>query len=125
MVVGGYVHADEVTVRVINKGKGKSDKEYLCMVRTVKGKLVVSHYDGSSRSRQHIRKLLNDFKGYQQSDGYCAYKVKVFECTEEVCLIACMAHIKRHFEMAPKKNKSMAEYALKNNTGDLSGRALS
>lgn len=116
MVVGGYVHADEVTVRVINKGKGKSDKEYLCMVRTVKGKLVVFHYDGSSRSRQHIRKLLKDFKGYQQSDGYCAYKVKVFECTEEVCLIACMA---------PKKNKSMAEHALKNNTGDLSGRALS
>lgn len=78
------------------------------MVRTVKEKLVVSHYDGGSRSGQNIRKLLNDFKGYRQIDGYCAYKV--FEGTE---------HIKRHFEMAPKKNKSMAEHALKNNTGDL------
>ena len=29
----GYVQVDETTVRVINKGKGKTDKEYLWMVR--------------------------------------------------------------------------------------------
>lgn len=53
LVVGcGYVQADETTVRVINKGKGKGDKEYLWMVRAVMEKLVISHYDDGSRSGQ-------------------------------------------------------------------------
>lgn len=112
LVVGcGYVQADETTVRVISKGKGKADKEYLWMVRAVMEKLVIFHYDDGSRSGQTIRKLLKDFKGYLQSDGYSAYNV--FEGTEEVCLIACLAHIRRHFEMALEENRSLAEHALK------------
>ena len=73
LVVGcGYVQADETTIRVISKGKGK---------------------------------------GYLQSDGYSAYNV--FEGTEGVCLIACLAHIRRHFETALEENRSLAEHALK------------
>lgn len=64
----------------------RQDKEYLWMVRAVMEKLVIFHYDDGSRSRQTIRKLLKDFKGYLQSDGYSAYNV--FEGTEGVCLIA-------------------------------------
>ncbi len=112
LVVGyGYVQADETTIRVISKKKGKGDKEYLWMVRAVMEKLVISHYDDGSRSRQTIRKLLKDFKGYLQSDGYSAYNV--FEGTEGVCLIACLDHIRRHFEMALEENRSLAEHALK------------
>lgn len=112
LVVGcGYVQADETTVRVISKEKGKADKEYLWMVRAVMEKLVIFHYDDGSRSGQTIRKLLKDFKGYLQSDGYSAYNV--FEGTEGVCLIACLAHIRRHFEMALEENRSLAEHALK------------
>lgn len=112
LVVGcGYVQADETTIRVISKGKGKADKEYLWMVRAVMEKLVIFHYDDGSRSGQTIRKLLKDFKGYLQSDGYSAYNV--FEGTEGVCLIACLAHIRRHFEMALEENRSLAEHALK------------
>ena len=89
LVVGcGYVQADETTVRVISKGKGKVDKEYLWMVRAVMEKLVIFHYDNGSRSGQTIKKLLKDFKGYLQSDGYSAYNV--FEGTEGVCFIACL-----------------------------------
>lgn len=112
LVVGcGYVQADETTVRVISKGKGKADKEYLWMVRAVMEKLVIFHDDDGSRSGQTIRKLLKDFKGYLQGDGYSAYNV--FEGTEGVCLIACLAHIRRHFEMALEENRSLAEHALK------------
>ena len=112
LVVGyRYVQADETTVRVISKGKGKADKEYLWMVRAVMEKLVIFHYDDGSRSGQTIRKLLKDFKGYLQSDGYSAYNV--FEGTEGVCLIACLAHIRHHFEMALEENRSLAEHALK------------
>ena len=74
-------------------------------------KLVIFHYDDGSRSGQTIRKLLKDFKGYLQRDGYSAYNV--FEGTEEVCLITCLAHIRRHFEMDLEENRSLAEHALK------------
>lgn len=56
----GYVQVDETTVRVINKGKGKTDKEYLWMVRAVMERLVIFHYDDGSRSGQTIRNLLKD-----------------------------------------------------------------
>ncbi len=107
----GYVQVDETTVRVINKGKGKTDKEYLWMVRAVMERLVIFHYDDGSRSGQTIRNLLKDFKGYLQSDGYSAYNA--FEGTKDVCLIACLAHIRRHMELALDENRSLAEYALK------------
>ena len=81
------------------------------MVRAVMEKLVIFHYDNGSRSRQTIRNLLKDFKGYLQSDGYSAYNA--FEATEGVCLIVCLAHIRRHMELALDENKSLAEYALK------------
>ena len=104
-----YVQAGGTTVRVISKGK--ADKEYLWMLKAVMEKLVIFHYDDGSRSGQTIRKLLKDFKGYLQSDGYSAYNV--FEGTEGVCLIACLAHIRRHFETALEENRSLAEHALK------------
>lgn len=107
----GYIQADETTVRVINKGKGKADKEYLWMVRAVMEKLVIFHYDDGSRSRQTIKNLLKDFKGYLQSDGYSAYNT--FVGNKDVCLIACLAHIRRHMELALDENKSLTEYALK------------
>lgn len=73
-VVGcNYVQADETTVRVINKGKRKADKEYLWMVKAVQEKWVIFHYDDGSRSGQTIKKLLEGFKGYLQSDSYSAY----------------------------------------------------
>ena len=81
----GYVQVDETTVRVINKGKGKTDKEYLWMVRAVMEKQVIFHYDDGSRSGQTIRNLLKDFKGYLQSDGYSAYNA--FDGTKDCALL--------------------------------------
>ena len=81
------------------------------MVRAVMERLVIFHYDDGSRSGQTIRNLLKDFKGYLQSDGYSAYNA--FDGTKDVCLIACLAHIRRHMELALDENRSLAEYALK------------
>ena len=81
------------------------------MVRAVMERLVIFHYDDGSRSGQTIRNLLKDFKGYLQSDGYSAYNA--FEGTKDVCLIVCLAHIRRHMELALDENRSLAEYALK------------
>ncbi len=74
-------------------------------------KLVIFNYDDGSRSGQTIKNLLKNFKGYLQSDGYSAYNT--FVGNKDVCLIACLAHIRRHMELALDENKLLVEYTLK------------
>jgi len=69
------------------------------------------HYDDGSRSGQTAETLLGTFEGYLQCDGYNAYNV--FLDKPQVCLVGCMAHIRRAFEKALDERKSLAEYALK------------
>ena len=105
-----YIQVDETTLPVINKQSHKAVKEYLWMVRSVMDELVFFYYDDGSRSQRTVMKLLKPFKGYLQSDGYAAYNV--FEGKEGVCLVACLAHIRRHYEEAKDENKELAKYAL-------------
>ena len=111
VLAADYIQADETTVPVINKEKQQADKEYLWMIRAVIERLVLFHYDNGSRSQQTVKNLLEPFKGYLQSDGYNAYNV--FEDKADVCLVACLAHIRRHIETALDENRSLAEHALK------------
>ncbi|WP_321335005.1 IS66 family transposase [uncultured Bacteroides sp.] len=106
-----YIQVDETTVDVINKEKSQTDKEYLWMTRAVMERLVFFHYDNGSRSQQTVKNLLEPFKGYLQSDGYSAYNV--FEEKAGVYLVACLAHIRRHFEGALEENRSLGEHVLK------------
>ncbi|MGL4853408.1 MAG: IS66 family transposase [Phocaeicola sp.] len=106
-----YIQVDETTVGVIDKEKRKSNKEYLWITRSVMDKLLFFHYDNGSRSHQTIRNLLKPFTGYLQSDGYSGYNL--FEETEGVCLVGCLAHIRRYFEKSLDENRALAEHALK------------
>lgn len=56
------------------------------------------------------RNLLEPFREYLQSDGYVA--CNDFEGKEGVCLVDCLAHIRRHYEISKEGNKSQAEYVL-------------
>ncbi|MCW1734250.1 IS66 family transposase, partial [Anaerorudis cellulosivorans] len=94
-------------LRIIHYAK----KEYLWMVRSVMKKLVFFHYDEGSRSGETACSLLKSFEGYLQSDGFSSYNV--FESNDRVCLVGCMAHIRRRYETALDENKTLAEYALK------------
>lgn len=67
-------------------------------------------YDELKMQVLAARNLLEPFKGYLQSDGYAAYNV--FEGKEGVCLVGCLAHIRRHYETAKEENKSQTEYVL-------------
>lgn len=111
VLASGYVQVDETTLPVIDLQSHQAKKEYLWVVRSVIDRQVFFHYDHGSRSGETVRKLLGSFKGYLQCDGYSAYNV--FEEKQEVCLIACMSHIRRSFEKALDEHKSLAEYALK------------
>lgn len=105
-----YIQVDETTLPVINKQNHKAVKEYLWIVRAVMDGLVFFHYDDGSRSQETAWKLLQTFKGYLQSDGYAAYNI--FEGKKEVCLVGCLAHIRRHYEVAKEENESLAGYVL-------------
>jgi transposase len=106
-----YVQVDETPLPVIDKESHQAKKEYLWVARSVMNRQVFFHYDDGSRSGKTAGNLLKTFKGYLQSDGYSAYNV--FEGKEDVCLVACMSHIRRSFEKALDENKSLAEFALK------------
>lgn len=105
-----YVQVDETTLPVIDKENKRAKKEYLWVVRSPIDSLVFFHYADGSRSAETANKLLKPFKGYLQSDGYSAYNI--FDGKEQVCLVACMAHIRRAYEKALDEDKSLAEYAL-------------
>lgn len=105
-----YIQVDETTLPVINKESHQAKKEYLWIVRSVMKKLVFFHYDDGSRSQRTVASLLKSYKGYLQSDGYNAYNI--FDKKDHVCLIGCMAHIRRKYENALDENKSLAQYAL-------------
>src|SRR5690554_3217597 len=106
-----YIQVDETTLPVINKESHKAKKEYLWMVRAVMKKLVFFYYNDGSRSQQTVGTLLKSFTGYLQSDGWQAYNV--FDKEDQVCLVGCMAHIRRYYEKALNENKALAEHALK------------
>ena len=106
-----YIQVDETTLPVIDKESHQAKKEYLWIVRSVMKKLVFFHYDDGSRSQRTVETLLKSYSGYLQSDGYNAYNI--FEEKDQVCLIGCMAHIRRKFENAMNENNALAGYALK------------
>jgi transposase len=106
-----YIQVDETTIPVINHESHKANKEYLWVVRSVLDRQVFFHYDDGSRSGRTIETLLQPFKGYLQSDGYVAYNT--FEGRSDICLVACMSHIRRSFSNALDEHKSLAQYALK------------
>jgi hypothetical protein len=106
-----YIQVDETTLPVIDRKSHQAKKEYLWVVRSVMDRQVFFHYDTGSRSGRTVETLLKSFKGYLQSDGYNAYNV--FEGNSDICLIACMSHIRRAFEKALDEHKSLAEYALR------------
>jgi transposase len=105
-----YLQVDETTLPVINKQSKQAKKEYLWIVRAPAEGLLFFHYDEGSRSGKTIEKLLKNFNGYLQTDGYSAYNA--FEGNASVCLVACMAHIRRKYEQALNEHNSLAKQAL-------------
>jgi len=106
-----YIQVDETTLPVIDHDAHKAKKEYLWVVRSVMKKQIFFHYDDGSRSGRTAEKLLQSYKGYLQSDGYDGYNV--FEKKKDVCLVACMSHLRRAYEKSLDEHKSLAEHALK------------
>jgi transposase len=106
-----YIQSDETTVPVMGKKDHRASKEYLWMVRAVVERLVLFHYDKGSRAGRVIQELAKNFHGYLQCDGFEGYE-SAFKTNSNVCLVNCMAHIRRHFEAALDENREAAGHAI-------------
>lgn len=105
-----YLQADETTIQVLDKDKkGASHRGYYWVYHAVKESLIFFDYrDG--RSREGPTEILQNHKGYLQTDGYGGYET--FSHREGITLLHCMAHARRYFEKALTNYKEAAEHAL-------------
>lgn len=106
----GYLQVDETPIAVIDKQKkGKTHRGYHWIYHSPLEKTVFFDYN-TGRSREGPVKLLRDFKGYLQTDGYNVYEL--FAKRKDITLVNCMAHARRGFEKALPYDKKRAEYAM-------------
>lgn len=92
-----YIQVDETTLP-INDRPGSTRKGYVWAVRSVLKPGLFFHYEEGSRSQEIILKLLKEYQGALQTDGYAAYSI--YEGKRGVLPLGCMAHVRRKFEHA-------------------------
>jgi transposase len=107
----GYLQVDETPIPVLDKQKkGKTHRGYHWIYHSPLEKTVLFDYN-TGRSREGPLKLLRDFKGYLQTDGYKVYDI--FAGRKDITHVHCMAHARRGFEKSLPYDKERAEYAMK------------
>lgn len=104
---GPYMSSDDTTVQVLNEPERRAqNKSYMWVTRggPPGKKIVIFHYS-PSRSGDVARKLIGDYHGYVQTDGYAAYNF--LDSREDIVHVGCWAHARRKFvEVVNLYNKS-------------------
>ncbi|UCV26640.1 IS66 family transposase [Ferribacterium limneticum] len=94
---GKVLHADETPVQQLDPGKGKTKRAYMWAYRSNdlerRPPIVVFDYQ-TSRSGQHARDFLAEWRGDLMVDDYGGYKA-LFQ--QGVTELACLAHCRRKF----------------------------
>lgn len=111
LVLGGdYLQSDETTIKVLDKDKkGKTHLGYYWVYRAPLENIVLFDYR-PGRGREGPQGILQNYKGYLQTDGYDVYDD--FGNREGITLVGCMAHARRKFYEAIDNDKMRAEHAL-------------
>lgn len=106
----GYIQADESPIQVQDRDKkGATHQGYMWVYHAAMDKSVLFDYQKGRGSEGPIR-LLNQFKGYLQTDGYGVYNQ--FAIKAEIIHLGCWAHARRYFEKALDYNKTNATHIL-------------
>ena len=106
----GYLQVDETPIQVLDpKKKGKTHRGYYWVYYSPTQRMVLFDYQ-EGRGREAPKKLLSDFKGYLQTDGYKVYEW--FGKQKDITLLSCMAHARRMYEKSMSDDKKRAEYAM-------------
>lgn len=111
LVLGAdYLQMDESPIQVLeSETKGKTHRGYMWVCRAPVQNLVFFSYN-SGRSVEEPTKLLKNFRGKLQSDGYSVYEM--FQGRPEITLAACLAHSRRKFFEAQSNDKARAKVVL-------------
>ena len=105
-----YLHADETPIKVLDKDKsGQTHRGYYWVYQNSIDKLVFFDYQ-EGRGGEGPLEILQNFRGYLQTDGYNVYDI--FDQYKDIRLIHCMAHARRMFNEAMDNDKAIAEHAL-------------
>ncbi|MBM3436440.1 MAG: IS66 family transposase [Bacteroidetes bacterium] len=112
LVLGqGYLQVDETPIRVLDKDvKGKCHQGYYWVYNSpLQNALFYDYRKG--RGRDGPKEMLENFKGYLQSDGYQVYDW--FGKKKNISLLNCWAHARRYFEKAEAYDSKAAGHVLK------------
>jgi transposase len=105
-----YLHADESPIKVLDKDKKDgSHRGYFWVYHNSVERMVIFDYQ-PGRGREGPEKMLKDFKGYLQTDGYPLYDF--FKRKQGITVLHCMAHARRTFFDALENDPLRVEYAL-------------
>ena len=114
----GYLQVDETPVQVLDKTKkglpaqgkaGKTHRGYHWIYYSPLEKTVLFDYQ-HGRSREGPSRLLKNFNGYLQTDGYAVYDI--ISKKKSITHLSCMAHARRGFEKALPYDKEKAGHAM-------------
>jgi len=106
-----YLQADESPIGVQDSHKkGALHQGYMWLFRNPGNRLVLFVYN-KGRSRAAPEKVLENYTGTLQTDGYRVYQS--LNTKGDITLLGCMAHARRYFEKALDNDKSRSEYVLK------------
>lgn len=106
----GYLQADETPTRVLDKSKkGECHRGYYWVYHSPPKRMVVFDYQ-RGRNKEAPHKILENFEGYLQTDGYASYAQ--YHNKKAVTHLACWAHARRYFDQALIQDKVRAEHAL-------------
>lgn len=106
----GYLQVDETTIKVLDeKKKDKSHLGYYWVYHAPISKLVMFNYS-PTRASSAALPVLENFKGYLQTDGYAGYKA--YGNKSDVTHLGCWAHARREFERALDHDKNKTQYIL-------------
>jgi transposase len=105
------IHADETPVKLLAPGSGKTHQAYVWAYRSSDletqtsnvGRCVIYEF-ATSRSGEHARQMLGDWRGTLLTDDYSGYKALF--AAGAVKEAGCWAHARRKFFEAHKLNQS-------------------
>lgn len=112
VIAQGYLQVDETPLKVLDpqNKKGKTHQGYHWVYNAPLQNAVFFDYC-KGRGREGPMILLNDFKGYLQTDGYAVYEW--FAKQPGITHVACMAHARRKFEQALDYDKEKAGFVMR------------
>jgi len=106
----GYLQVDETTIKVLESDKkGACHLGYYWVYHNPIDEIVLFDYQ-PTRSGTAPQAMLENFKGYLQTDGYAAYEKIARQ--KGITHLVCWAHARREFERALDNDKARARVAL-------------